>query len=224
MEGRYPDSIMLTLASCSDTERLTEWLDWYSRIHTPDITEGGIFNNMIRFLNTETNHEGRQVANLSECGFKDPYAALKELREIRAPYRDDNRQSPYTKIYGQEGPMVKISGEFQYVKNAPVRGIYIENISLTDPDQLRAFNYWYNDTHIPALLKTGLFQSAYRYRGLHPDGPLDTFVCIYETDREDPDEAITEAKELASYKLTGFEALKLNWNMTAKRIWPLEGR
>ena len=125
MEGRYPEAIMLTLATCREPDRIDEWLDWYAHIHTPDVTSAGVFVNMIRFRNTFRAHGGREIANFSETYFTDPIAALEELKRRRAPFRGTGRQSPLTRVVDGGGPFVKVGGEFQFVKNAPVRGVLI---------------------------------------------------------------------------------------------------
>ena len=125
MEGRYPEAIMLTLATCREPDRIDEWLDWYAHIHTPDVTAAGVFVNMIRFRNTDRAHGGHEIANFSETHFTDPITALEELKRRRAPFRGTGRQSPLTRVVDGGGPFVKVGGEFQFVKNAPVRGVLI---------------------------------------------------------------------------------------------------
>ena len=125
MEGRYPNSIMMTLATCSDRDHFDEWLDWYSYIHTPDITSAGVFTYMTSFRNASNEHQGREIINLSESDFEDPLEALEELKRKRAPFRSDDRMSPYTKVVPGGGPFIKVGGEFQFVRNAPVHAIFI---------------------------------------------------------------------------------------------------
>jgi hypothetical protein len=223
MEGRYPKAIMLTLAACSEPDHLDEWLDWYARIHTPDVTAAGIFVNMIRFMNTASDHEGRQIANLSETDFADPLEALEELKARGAPFVAENRRSEYTRVVEGGGPFVRVGGEFQFIKNAPVRGIYLEAMTLVGDAAVAGFNDWYNDRHIPAMLTPGIFQSAYRYQRVSAAGPTHSFLCIYETDRVDADRALVETRDQAGLP-DQFVSSKLAWEMTARRIWPLEGR
>lgn len=225
MEGRYPPAIMLTLAHCADPQHTEQWLDWYARIHTPDVTSAGVFTHMIRFMNTAHDHGGCQIANLSETEFADPLEAIEALKERRAPFTGEDRRSPYTRVVEGGGPMVRVGGQFQYVKNAPVRSIFLEGMSLTNPAAERAFNRWYNDDHIPSLLSGGGFQSAYRYQGFSPQGPTMEFVCIYESDRRDVEQALTESIAVAQGGQRAiFADAKPTWEMTAIRIWPMEGR
>lgn len=223
MEGRYPNAIMLTLAECSDRSHLDEWLDWYARIHTPDVTSAGIFVDMIRFMNTDSDHGGRQIANLSETDFANPLDALEELKRRRAPFSSESRRSEFTNVVAGGGPMIKVGGQFQAVKNAPVRGIFIEATTLLEQSEEEAFNRWYNDEHVASVLTTGVFQSAYRYQGISPSGPTNSYICIYETEREDANVALHESRE-SGHREVVFGGMELAWEMTARRIWPLEGR
>jgi len=227
LEGRYPSSIMLTLAASSDPTRVAEWLDWYAHIHTPDVTSGRVFTNMIRFMNTESDHGGRQVANFSESDFEDPVAALEELKRRRDPFRDPSRNSPLTTVAKGGGPFISIGGEFQFIRNSPVRGIYVESTLLEESRDSQVFNNWYNDTRIYSMLRPGIFQSAYRYQAVTADGPENRYLCVYETDRSDVAAAVGENIAMIDdpdSDLTQMIGVKVQWEMTAERIFPLEGR
>ena len=228
MEGRYPEAIMLTLATCREPDRIDEWLDWYAHIHTPDVTSAGVFVNMIRFRNADRAHGGREIANFSETHFTDPIAALEELKRRRAPFRGTGRQSPLTRVVDGGGPFVKVGGEFQFVKNAPVRGVLIVSDRPASNADEAEFNRWYNDVRIPALLRPGLFQSAYRYRAVSTEGPERRYLCVYETDRPDVAEAAATNHRLVAETGDGgrsdFNGCEDLWWMAAFRIFPLEGR
>ena len=192
------------------------------------MTSAGVFVNMIRFRNTDRDHGGREIANFSETHFTDPIAALEELKRRRAPFRGTGRQSPLTRVVDGGGPFVKVGGEFQFVKNAPVRGVLIvSDRPASDADQAE-FNRWYNDVRIPALLRPGLFQSAYRYQAVSTDGPERRYLCVYETDRPDVAEAAATNNRLVAETGEGgrsdFNGCEDLWWMAAVRIFPLEGR
>jgi hypothetical protein len=227
MEGRYPNSIMLTLAECSDPSRVDEWLDWYAHVHTPDVTSAGIFTNMIRFRNTDPNHVGRQIANFSESDYEDPLEALEELKRRRDPFRDPSRYSPLTTVSPDGGPFCGIGGELQFTSNSPVRGVLIQSFELEDRANEMEFNNWFNDLRVPLVLGPGVFQSAYRYQAMADNGPERRFLCVYETDRPDVAEANSENIQLvsnSSRQESQFDGMNLQWEMTAERVFPLEGR
>ena len=227
MEGRYPNGIMLTLATCRDRAHLEEWLHWYAHIHTPDVTSAGVFVNMIRFRNTDPNHQGREYVNLSETDFDDPVEALEELKRRRSPFRSDDRQSPYTEVAPGGGPYRREGGEFQFVKNAPVRGVLMSASRPVDGVDSADFNRWFNDAHVPAVLGPGIFQSAYRYRSANSDGSGPSYLAIFETDREDV--AAAAAENQAALAALGTDdgaddVREVLWWLTAERVFPLEGR
>lgn len=234
MESRYPNSIMMTLATCTDHDHFEEWLNWYSYIHTPDITSAGVFTYMTRFRNASSDHQEREIINLSESDFEDPLEALEELKRKRAPFRSDDRMSPYTKVVPGGGPFVKVGGEFQFVRNAPVHGIFISASQSIEKADEATYNQWYNDVHIPNFLRPGIFQSAYRYQMAAPDPHFESeetvrkyYLCIYETEYENVIEAVTENQQRIgeSEKSNGnFTKIETLWEIAATRIFPLEGR
>ena len=234
MEGRNPNSIMMTLATCSDRAHFDEWLDWSSYIHTPDITSAGVFTYMTRFRNASNEHQGREIINLSESDFEDPLEALEELKRKRAPFRSDDRMSPYTKVVPGGGPFIKVGGEFQFVRNAPVHAIFISASQPMEEADEATYNKWYNDIYIPNFLKPGIFQSAYRYEMAAPDPHFESekavrkhYLCIYETEYENVIEAVAEnqqSMEKSEEFNKSCEKVDTLWEIAASRIFPLEGR
>jgi hypothetical protein len=142
--------------------------------------------------------------------------------------------SPYTKVVPGGGPFVKVGGEFQFVRNAPVHGIFISASQSIEKADEATYNQWYNDVHIPNFLRPGIFQSAYRYQMAAPDPHFESeetvrkyYLCIYETEYENVIEAVTENQQRIgeSEKSNGnFTKLETLWEIAATRIFPLEGR
>lgn len=50
------------------------------------------------------------------------------------------------------------------------------------------FNDWYNKVHVPHVLQTGCYHTAYRYQNLDRKAPEGRYLAIYETDNQDPGE------------------------------------
>jgi hypothetical protein len=77
-------------------------------------------------------------------------------------------------------------------------GVMIVESRCTSPEELAAFNDWYDNIHIPEILNLKSFTSAHRLRAI--DG--DSFIAIYEIegDVEAAKEALGQA--LASGAMT----------------------
>ena len=75
----------------------------------------------------------------------------------------------------------------------PAKGIFLVLSTSQTPGQEDAFQDWYQRTHIPDVLSTGLFLrvSFWRSATPSPEGQP-TFVAIYETAREDLPELLQE--------------------------------
>jgi len=50
------------------------------------------------------------------------------------------------------------------------------------PETEAKFNTWYNETHVPHLLKFKKLKRVTRYKNLHPAGEYPEFLTIYEFD------------------------------------------
>ena len=72
--------------------------------------------------------------------------------------------------------------------------------NCNDPAREAEFNQWYNQTHLPDLIGSGLFHTAIRFSkaegSLDPDGPK--YLAVYESDRDDPAGLLGEVWKLAS--------------------------
>lgn len=62
------------------------------------------------------------------------------------------------------------------------RGILIVESRPASPERTDAYNRWYNEVHIPDVLRVPGFLSARRYAPVDGEGP---FVAIYEIEGDD---------------------------------------
>jgi hypothetical protein len=65
----------------------------------------------------------------------------------------------------------------------------VEGILVVFTDRLPAvpewaFEEWYNNIHIPEILETGLYHTAYRYRAVEGAGKKPEYAAFYETDQD----------------------------------------
>ena len=105
----------------------------------------------------------------------------------------------------------------------PARGVLIVFTNCTDEARHEEFNRWYEDIHIPDILGTGAFHTAYRYESVEASDLPARYLAIYETDNPDPAEAQAEiAKVRPEWHRRGrsFDATELVSALTARRIWP----
>lgn len=69
-----------------------------------------------------------------------------------------------------------------------------------DPAREEEFNEWYNHTHLPDLVGSGLFRTAIRFSkaegSLDPDGPK--YLAVYESDSDDPGGLMEEVDKLGA--------------------------
>ena len=170
MEGRYPNGLMFAMTSCNDPAREREFNDWYNHIHLPDVTMPGIYSHATRFANTSTNirpGEGRYIA-LYETNWEDLSKAVATERQALDIVRAEGRVTPLI-----ENVLVstfkRLGGEFRS-SSRPVRGILAVLSNCTDATHENEFNNWYNDIHIPDVLDTGLYHTAYRFESQGPTG------------------------------------------------------
>lgn len=72
--------------------------------------------------------------------------------------------------------------------------LYVETRPAS-PEEAADYHKWYNEVHIPEILKIDGFVSARRFEPMEPGGP---FVAIYEIEADDvevPRAALTEATQ-----------------------------
>ena len=74
-------------------------------------------------------------------------------------------------------------------------GVLVVMVNNTEPSKEDEFNKWYNETHIPDIVGTGIYYTATRYENTDPKPGEAKYLAIYETDHEDPIAAFTEMQK-----------------------------
>jgi hypothetical protein len=227
MEGRYPNGLLLAITTCNDPAKEADFNYWYNHIHVPDVTAPGVFRHAIRFRNTDPEHGGRQYVATYETTWEDIAQARAALQENSAKLREQGgRSCPYLQsVWSGAGVFKRLGGEFQAATNRPARGILAVLLNCRDAAREDEFNRWYSDVHIPDILDTGLFHTAYRYESLDPQITGGKYLALYETDAGDPGKAGEELGKLrANWEQRGrlFDATERVMRLTARRIWPLD--
>ena len=224
MEGRYPNGLLLAITNCTDPSKEDEFNYWYNYMHVPDVTALGIFRRAIRFANTDPNSPAGKYVATYETTREDVSKAMPAHREASAKLRErGDRGTPLIQSV-TTGVFKRLGGEFS-ASMKPARGILLVLSSCKDTAREEEFNRWYDDIHIPDILDTGAFHTAYRYESLDPEATKAKYLAIYETDNIEPAKAREElGKVRADWEQRGrlFDGIEVVSSLTARRIWPMD--
>ncbi len=97
------------------------------------------------------------------------------------------------------------------------------------PDQDEKFNRWYNESHVPELMKFSAVLRVTRYKVLRPDVPnpgyppakYPQYLVIYEL----PDQATFETYEASPQMAEAMRDLRENWSSNPfERVWRVQYR
>src|SRR4030095_15166274 len=178
-------------------------------MHIPDVTAPGIFRHALRFVNTDRNSPVGQYVATYETNWEDVSKAMPAHREASVQLRErGDRGTPLLQVVrsgvfkrlggavcappvlrvGRWGVFKRLGGEF-CAASRPTRGILLVLSHCTDPARAAEFHRWYEDIHVPDILETGPFHTAYRYESLDSQTTQAKYLALYETEQSDPAKA-----------------------------------
>ena len=197
MEGRYPGGLLFVLTHCKEPGREEEFNRWYNRVHLPDVCATGLVRDPSRYRNiapTLNPGEGRYLA-LYETDQEDLRGVLKGIGEQVPRWTEQGRMDPALDVV-LATMYRRIGGEFR-ASSSPrkVTGVLMVMTQSSDPAQEKEFNDWYNKVHIPDILSSGLYHTAYRFENATSKAGGGRFLALYETDTPDPGAAAQELVE-----------------------------
>jgi hypothetical protein len=187
MEGRFPRGIRFVLSDCTDPAQEDAFNRWYSDVHLGDILGTGLAAHAFRYRSAPPlPPEGRYLA-VYEFDRADLEAAGQELTRHAERFAQQGRIHPALKVV-RRGMWRRIGGEFRGSKSgrAKVTGLLAVQSNCSSPAREAEFNTWYNGTHIPDILASGLFHTAYRFEAVDPAAWQGKYLALYETDARDP--------------------------------------
>ena len=223
MDGRYPNGLLLVLSKCGDLEQEADFNRWYNHMHLPDVSAPGIFRNPMRFANADPKPGDPGYVASYETTWDDVAAAWEAQQEHSVSRRSPERMSPLLDVE-LVGQFKKLGGEFR-AANRRVTGNLILLQNCNDPAKEEEFNRWYNDIHIPDILDTGLYHTAYRYESLDPVASKAKYLNLFETDQADAGRTLGELLKIAEgWKQQGrvFEGSSSVYRLATRRIWPMD--
>ena len=224
MEGRYPNGLLFVVANCSDPTKEEEFNYWYNHIHLPDATEPGVFIHAIRFESTDPNPGMGKYVCTYETYQPDVAKAWEQQLSFAAKWRGTDRFSHYMDL-SFAGAFKRVGGEFR-ASIRPTRGIMAVMFNCNDSEREEELNQWYGDVHIPDILDSGLWHTAYRYESTNPAETKAKYLTIYETDSSNPYKQTLELEKLrADWAQRGRSteiAVERVYRASSRRIWPME--
>ena len=190
MEGRYPNGVLLVLTNCTDASREEEFNDWFGNVYLTHALASCTFHHATRYRNTEEYlgpGEARYMT-LLESNSEDLSASMQEYLASVGGLVDGGGMHPAMEaviaaIFRATGPQFKSAMETRRIT-----GLMVLLANCKDEAMHREFNDWYNKVHIPHVIQSGRYHTAYRYENLDREAPEGRYLAIYETDDEDPGE------------------------------------
>lgn len=75
-----------------------------------------------------------------------------------------------------------------------MHAIYLVRSNCSDPSRHDEFNKWYDDVHIPHVLRAPGMVGAKRYRLATKGANEAQYLAIYEMDTPDPEQVLTDIR------------------------------
>ena len=235
MEGRYPYGVLFVLTRCTDQAQEDDWNDWYNTMHVEDACSLGLVANPTRYRNVgphlNVNLGAARYLAIYETDIED----LEGVKEQQVQGHNDvirrGRMHPamdttLATMYRRIGPEFRSS-----TQRRDVRGLKLIMTECNDPTKEQEFHDWYNNVHIPDILETGLFHTAYRFENATPTQTPkmpraggSRFLTLYETDSDDPskqaDEILAKWHPIWESRSRMTTLLDLGGRATFSKIWP----
>jgi len=182
MNGRPAKGILISLTNCIDPYQEDEYNSWYDEVHIPDVLRTGAFSRAVRYMNPHSRHGaiGPTYLTVYQTDAEDITAAWAENRARKSEWADGGRSHPARSL-------VRVSA-YQYLPGASTsrrdtssKGLVVALLDCADPDRQDEFNTWYDGPHRKAIMSTGVFDSAIRYRQPGSGGPGARYLTFYES-------------------------------------------
>lgn len=227
MEGRYPAGIRFVTANCTNPLQESAFNKWYDTVHLPDMVATGLVSHPTRYRNADP--------LLRDARYLAIYEVEREDLLEKIPREILERFTPQWMAHGRMHPALQVVSRLMWrcigptfttpkTGQAPITGLFAVQSHCADPAREEEFNGWYNAQHVPDILSTGLFHTAYRFEAVSPQPGQDRYLALYETDAPDPLLAVREIME--TYRQRWLAAgrfsplLQVTWRAVYLRLPP----
>ncbi len=203
MEGRFPSAIRVIRTNCTDPTQHASFNEWYDGVHAPDVLSSGMVSRVVRYQNADPADAGPGYLAIHELAWDDLDEVARHVARTRRRLTDSDGFHPAVHILKAES-WKRIGRAFSTPRTGRggVMGIFVIEARSADAARVDDFNRWYNDVHVPDMLDTRLFTSAYRFAAVAagsltgavvpteaeavgaPADPRPTYLALYETDSD----------------------------------------
>ncbi len=203
MEGRFPSAIRVVRTNCTDPTQDASFNEWYDGVHTPEVLSSGMVSRVVRYQNADPTDAGPGYLAIHELAWDDLDEVARHVARTRRRLTDGDGFHPALHIVKAES-WKRIGRAFSTPRTGRggVVGIFVIEARSADAARVDDFNRWYNDVHVPDVLDTKLFTSAYRFAAVAagsltgaaapteadavgaPADPRPTYLALYETDSD----------------------------------------
>jgi hypothetical protein len=188
MEGRYPKGILFLLSNCKDPSLDLDFNYWYSNVYLPHLMASGTFQQATRYRNTEHRSKTSDAEYMAilETDSEDLYGAMGDFKERAKKLANKHGmhvalEEVVAAVFRATGPEFRAGPE---ARNSTGSMLLLSNCK--DESNEREFNHWYDTVHIPHVIESGRYHTAYRYESIDPRPTHGKYIAIYETDNADP--------------------------------------
>jgi hypothetical protein len=210
------------LNECGDPAKRDEFNDWYNRTHLADVVAAGWATHALRYARADDHHEPGDHLAIYEMAGDDLDAALAIMARAGQQWVQEGRIHPALKSVGR-GNWRSTAGRFPTKKSGPENagGIMMLQCRCREAGREAELARWYETVHIPDVLETGLFHTAYRFDAASQEPGQGTSAVIYETDL-DPADAARRLREehrerwVAAGRMN--DLLEITWRGRFRRV------
>ena len=170
MEGRYPKGILFLLSNCKDPSLDLDFNYWYSNVYLPHLMASGTFQQATRYRNTEHRSKTSDAEYMAilETDSEDLYGAMGDFKERAKKLANKHGmhmalEEVVAAVFRATGPEFRAGPE---ARNSTGSMLLLSNCK--DESNEREFNHWYDTVHIPHVIESGRYHTAYRYESIDP--------------------------------------------------------
>lgn len=204
------------VASSPRPEDIDKLEPWYADVHVPMLMKYGVIS-AERFKALTENPDYPAYLNMYH------YANIRGYDERYSPQASaeisKDVQARWPNGYGIRWRVWYIEHRKWSAPGAASLGtdavIHVVGVNGPAPEKDAEFNEWYDNTHVPWLMKTGTIAQSVRYRIMQPNKDYPAYLAVYYFENPKAFEAFSNHPE----RLAAIKELDEHWPNGIGRMW-----